>query len=99
MVKTLGIKAIRSAPRAAMAGRLCRTSDRIAPSGIQRPCHSFGRRHLVRALCEYVGHCNDARPHQSLNQDPSMSRGVEPVVEICVQPVLGGLHHRYFRAA
>ena len=59
----------------------------------------FGRRHLLRTLREYVDYYNTSRPHQSLNPNSPLPRKVEAVGEVCARPVLGGLHHRYFRAA
>ena len=99
MVKALGIRQILSAPRSpwqnAFAERVIGTirrecTDRIIP---------FGRRHLLRTVSEYVEYYNEARPHQSLDRNSPMPRRVESVGEVCAKPVLGGLHHRYFRAA
>ena len=59
----------------------------------------FGRRHLLRTLRDYVEYYKVSRPHQSLDRNAPTPREVEAVGEVCAAPVLGGLHHRYFRAA
>ena len=57
--------------------------------------------HLKHVLDEYVEHYNVVRPHQSLDRNSPEPREIEspgngPVVS---KPYLGGLHHRYSRAA
>ena len=57
--------------------------------------------HLRRILREYFRYFNNSRPHQSLNQNSPIPRIVEsgkkgPIISI---PEVGGLHHRYQRAA
>ena len=57
-------------------------------------------RHLRRVLSEYVQFYNDDRPHQSLGlKPPNRSRPVPSAGRIIAEPVLGGLHHVYRRAA
>ncbi len=57
-------------------------------------------RHLRRVLNEYVRFYNDDRPHQSLGlEPPNRSRPVPNAGQIIAEPVLGGLHHVYRRAA
>jgi len=58
--------------------------------------------HLQRALREYVErYDNTARPHMSLdgNSPVARTRDSTPADEVIAEPVLGGLHHRYRRAA
>ena len=59
-------------------------------------------------LVEYrsYGQCDvelyhEARTHQALNNDCPVPRPVEPrdTGEVVSAPVLGGLHHRYWRTA
>ncbi len=99
MVKVLKIRQIRSAPRSPWQNPFV---ERVIGS-IRRECTDhiipFGRRHLLRTLREYVEYYNTARPHQSLDRNSPIPRRVEAVGEVCASPVLGGLHHRYFRAA
>ena len=57
--------------------------------------------HLRRPLHGYIGYDNTARPHQSLDHNSPQPHEVHPpelgrVVSI---PQVGGLHHRYQRAA
>ena len=59
----------------------------------------FGRRHLLRTVREFADYYNTARPHQSLDRNLPVPREVEAVGNVSATPVLGGLHHRYFRAA
>jgi hypothetical protein len=57
--------------------------------------------HLTRVLQQYLAYYHRARPHQGLNQETPLHRprllsrdGI-----IRCRPILGGLHHAYFRAA
>src|SRR5262249_3092705 len=57
--------------------------------------------HLRRILKRYFLYYHNSRPHQSLDQNSPIPRTVEigkkgPVISI---PEVGGLHHRYQRAA
>jgi putative transposase len=56
--------------------------------------------HLFRALQAYVVYFNQIRPHQGLQQhipDPPATAARDgPILAV---PVLGGLHHEYYRAA
>jgi len=99
VVKMLGIRQIRSAPRSPWQNAFV---ERVIGS-IRRECTDhlipLGRRHLLRSIREYASYYNESRPHQSLDRNSPMPREVEAVGEVCAKPVLGGLHHRYFRAA
>jgi transposase InsO family protein len=61
----------------------------------------LGENHLLRILAEYVEYYNTARPHQSLDWNSPVPRDVEPPANgrAVATPYLGGLHHRYRRAA
>ena len=99
MVEALHIRQIRIAPRSPWQNPFV---ERVIGS-IRRECTDhiipFGRRHLLRVLREYVEYYNTSRPHQSLDRNAPVPRKVEAVGELCAKLVLGGLHHRYFRAA
>ena len=61
----------------------------------------LGERHLCRILKEYIGYYNNSRTHSSLQKNSPIPREIEspekgPVIAI---PMVGGLHHRYKRAA
>jgi putative transposase len=57
--------------------------------------------HLLRALRDYIAYYNQDRPHMSLVGDAPVSRPVEPPTrgKVVALARLGGLHHRYARAA
>ena len=61
----------------------------------------FGENHLRRVLSEYVEYYNGARTHLSVERNSPAPREVEPRSEgeVVVIPHVGGLHHRYTRAA
>jgi len=61
----------------------------------------LGERHLRRILGEYVRYYNESRCHRSLADNAPLPRDVEPPAmgKVIAFPVLGGLHHRYSRAA
>jgi putative transposase len=57
--------------------------------------------HLHRILIEYLRYYHESRPHLSLDRNAPVPRQVEPANhgEVISIPQLGGLHHRYARAA
>ena len=61
----------------------------------------LGERHLLRLLRQYVAYYNEDRPHMSLARDAPVSRAVQPPSggRVVALPRVGGLHHRYSRAA
>jgi transposase InsO family protein len=56
-----------------------------------------GEAHLRRILGAYTGYYNDIRTHWSLAKDAPVSRLVQRTGIIRSHPILGGLHHHYFR--
>ena len=60
-----------------------------------------GERHLLRAVRDYVAYYDGDRPHMSLGGDAPVIRPVEPPTrgKVVALPRVGGLHHRYARAA
>ncbi|CAN5483722.1 integrase core domain-containing protein [soil metagenome] len=61
----------------------------------------LGEEHLRRILREYFRYYHEVRPHQSLKRNSPVPREVDlpangGVISI---PLVGGLHHRYLRAA
>jgi transposase InsO family protein len=56
---------------------------------------------LHRLLTAYIAYYMESRTHLALAKDPPISRPVTPasVGRIVVTPHVGGLHHRYDRAA
>jgi hypothetical protein len=57
--------------------------------------------HLRRILQAYCKYYHESRPHMSLEQNSPLPREIEPSSEgkIIAIPQVGGLHHRYRRAA
>jgi hypothetical protein len=58
----------------------------------------FGERHLRHLLNSSQKYYNEARTHLSLKKDAPIPRAVQTVGRTLAMPVLGGLHHQYFRA-
>jgi putative transposase len=56
---------------------------------------------LRRILNEYVSYYSRTRTHLGLNKDAPFSRPVAPLTagRVIAIPQVGGLHHRYERAA
>jgi transposase InsO family protein len=48
---------------------------------------------------EYVDYYNHLRPHQGIGQDVPQGYEPEPCGNIRISPILGGLHHHYYRKA
>jgi transposase InsO family protein len=61
----------------------------------------MGERHLLRTIRSCLDYYNTSRTHQSLDGDAPVSRSTEsaPAFDLVSEPVLGGLHKRYRRAA
>jgi transposase InsO family protein len=76
-------------------------SERLIGS-IRRDCLDhvvvFGERHLRHLLNSYQKYYNEARTHLSLHKDAPVPRTIQTVGRTLAMPVLGGLHHQYFRA-
>ena len=100
-VDRLGVHQIRTAPRSpwqnGSAERWIGTIRRELLDHVL----VLGERHLLRMLREYVSYYNEDRPHMSLDGDAPVTRRVEPVTggTVVALPRVGGLHHRYSRAA
>jgi transposase InsO family protein len=61
----------------------------------------FGERHLRRVLREYVAYYHGSRTHLGLGKDAPEPRAIQPRSDgpVVSAPLLGGLHHRYWREA
>ena len=57
--------------------------------------------HLRRILKEYFRYYHNSRPHQALEKNSPFPREIEAAAKgkIIAIPQVGGLHHRYRRAA
>ncbi len=100
-VERLGIRQVVIAPRAPWQNPF---AERVIGS-IRRECLDLvivvSERHLRRVLRTYLAYYNLTRPHQSLGNDSPRRREVQSVPSgpIVTIPEVGGLHHRYQRAA
>jgi len=61
----------------------------------------FNDKHLRRVLKQYFRYYNEYRTHLGLEKDCPKPRPVDPpgVGSIRNEPMVGGIHHRYFRQA
>lgn len=61
----------------------------------------FNDKHLRRVLKEYFHYYHESRTHLGLEKDCPNSRPVQSpdIGPISTEPMVGGLHHRYFRQA
>ncbi len=97
----LGIKEVITAPQSPWQNPY---AERVIGS-IRRECLDhlivLNEDHLRRILKEYVRYYNESRPHLSLAGNAPDPRDVEPPTRgpVAADLVLGGLHHRYRRAA
>jgi hypothetical protein len=75
-------------------------SERLIGS-IRRDCLDHvlcGEQHLRHLLNSYQKYYTEASTHLSLHKDAPIPRAVQTVGRTLAMPVLGGLHHQYFRA-
>ena len=97
----LDIEQIPTAPRSPWQNGYC---ERVIGT-IRRECLDhvivLSEKHLRRVLKEYVAYYHQSRTHLGLDKDAPVSRPVQSldVGPVASKPVLGGLHHRYFRQA
>jgi putative transposase len=97
----LDIEQIVTAPRSPWQSGYC---ERVIGT-IRRECLDhvivLDERHLRRVLKEYLAYYHESRTHLGLEKDAPVSRPIQSpdVGPVANKPVLGGLHHRYFRQA
>ena len=100
-VESLGIKQVLISTRSPWQNPYV---ERVIGS-IRRECLDhviiFGERHLRRVLRDYVTYYHGSRTHLGLERDCPRPRPVElpDLGPIRTEPMVGGLHHRYFRQA
>jgi transposase InsO family protein len=100
-VRGMGIEEVLIAPRSPWQNPFI---ERLIGS-IRRECLDhilvINEAHLLRVLREYFAYYHDSRPHQSLDGNAPRPREIEPPSQgqIIAEPQVGGLHHRYRRAA
>ena len=100
-VKHMGIEQVLTAYRSPWQSPYV---ERLIGS-IRRECLNhiivLNERHLQRILIEYLDYYHESRTHLSLNRNSPVPREVEPPDRgrVIAIPQVGGLHHRYRRAA
>jgi transposase InsO family protein len=100
-VEALSMEDVKITPRSPWQNPF---AERVIGS-IRRDCLDhviiLGESHLRRVMKEYVGYYNESRAHQSLAGNSPVLREVEQPSrgDVIAIPFLGGLHHRYARAA
>jgi len=97
----MGIEEVPTAPRSPWQSPYC---ERVIGS-IRRECLDhvivLNERHLCRILSEYFDYYDNSRPHLSLDRNSPTPREVElpSQGQVISTAQVGGLHHRYSRAA
>ena len=100
-VKNMGIEEVAIAPRSPWQNPFV---ERVIGS-IRRECLDhviiWNERHLLRVLRSYFDYYHNSRTHLSLERNAPNPREVEPRSQgkVIAIPQVGGLHHRYTRAA
>ncbi len=100
-VKHMGIEEVVTAPRSPWQNPY---AERVIGS-LRRECLDhvivLNERHLRRILRSYFEYYHESRCHLSLDRNAPVPRRVEPPSEgtVVAIPQVGGLHHRYCRAA
>jgi transposase InsO family protein len=100
-VANMGIEEVITAPRSPWQNPYV---ERLIGS-IRRECLNhvivLNERHLKRILNSYFDYYNHSRTHLSLNRNSPFERDVEVIDQgkVISIPQVGGLHHRYRRAA
>ena len=100
-VESMGIEEVLIAPRSPWQNPY---AERVIGS-IRRECLDhvivLNERHLRRILRSYFEYYHASRTHLSLNRNAPIKREVEPPTQgrVVAIPQVGGLHHRYRRAA
>jgi len=97
----LGTKEVVISRRSPWQNGFC---ERVIGS-IRRECLDHGivlnEKHLRRILKEYLAYYHQSRTHLGLKKDTPVPRDVQTqeIGSVTRAPVLGGLHHRYYREA
>ena len=100
-VESMDIEEVPIAARSPWQNPYC---ERVIGS-VRRECVNhlivLSERHLVCILTEYFEYYHNSRPHLSLDRNSPTPRDVEPPSrgEVISTGQVGGLHHRYSRAA
>jgi putative transposase len=100
-VDNLGIRQLRIAPRSPWQNGFAERWVGTLRRELLDHLIVLGERHLLRLVRQHVAYYNEDRPHMSLGGDAPIARAVEPpsAGALVALPRVGGLHHRYSRAA
>jgi putative transposase len=100
-VVRLGIEQLRIAPRSPWQNGFAERWVGTLRRELLDHVIVLGERHLLRLVRQHVAYYNSDRPHMSLGGDSPVTRDVErPAAgKVVAFPRVGGLHHRYSRAA
>jgi transposase InsO family protein len=100
VTKRLAAMGIRDHPTAPRSPWQNGHAERLIGS-IRRECLDhivvLGETQLRRVLAAYAGYYNSFRTHLFLDKDSPSPRPVRRLGQLAAQPILGGLHHQYFR--
>ena len=100
VTKRLAAMGIRDHPIAPRSPWQNGHAERLIGS-IRRECLDhvvvFGEGHLRRVLAAYTGYYNELRTHLSLGKESPCHRSVQRRGQLVARPILGGLHHQYYR--
>jgi transposase InsO family protein len=100
-VRRLGIQEVLIAPHAPWQNPYI---ERLVGS-LRRECLDhvivLGEAHLRRLVAAYLAYYHEARPHLALARNAPVPRALQPpsMGKVTALPQVGGLHHRYARAA
>jgi transposase InsO family protein len=100
-VESMGIEEVLIAPQSPWQNPF---AERVIGT-IRRDCLDhfivINERHLRRIIARYLHYYHLARCHRSLDRNSPVPRCIEPPEQgrIVAMPYVGGLHHRYARAA
>ena len=98
-VERLGLRQLRIAPRSPWQNGFAERWVGTLRRELLDHLIVLGERHLLRLVREHVTYYNHDRPHMALEGDAPMPRAVERTGEMVALRRVGGLHHRYSRAA
>jgi transposase InsO family protein len=100
-VRNLGIEQVKTAPRSPWQNGYAERWVGTLRRELLDHVIVLGERHLLRMVRQYVAYYNVDRTHMALRGDAPVARPVERANgrRVVALPRVGGLHHRYARAA
>jgi transposase InsO family protein len=100
-VDNLGVRQIRISPRSPWQNGYAERWVGTLRRELLDHVIVVGERHLLRLVRQHVAYYNEDRPYMSLDRDAPVARAVQPpsAGRVVAFPRVGGLHHRYSRAA